>query len=322
MKVNLKNITLTIGVSKKPADIVVSVSIPFKGIKQCCFNRLKNNCIGEPQMMPGSEAAALAYALVEQVRDKLAGSSLELFKNKVSNISTDVIDGHLVITYHTQGTGTALRKTAGVVASCLNPTKLFSKYTENIRFLSGGKPGKKEEFNHLAKILADGIKKEVFITAVGKINTTTDKLKDIIEVIHGKLPDIELPSAKECISPPKYDSNHKDEYPIIKCKGIESAIVADYIRNNSGGMSVGIDEDGITIFNKHWETKHNQLKEARRIKDYIERKYGKLEDRDELSPLFAYFSMANGYCNAHVASQIISSKLTTSKLVELLKKAL
>lgn len=321
MKVKKDNISLTVGTSKKPADIIVSLSIPFKGVANCCFKKLKNSCHDELGLMNGSEHAAVAYALYEHIRDKLAGSGLELFKNKVSNVDCNIIGDTITITWKTQGTGTSLRKTTGVVLSCLNPTKLFTKYSENIRFLSG-KGGNKEEFNFVAKLLSESINKDINIVAVGKINTDTKKLEDIIDVIYQKLPEIEMPPAKECTAPAKKAMGEQYTYPIIASKGLESAIVADYIRNNSGGMSVGIIDDGVVIYNKQWETKHNQLKDSKRIKDYIEKKYGKLEDKDELSPIFAYFSLSQGFCNSIVAAQIIASKLKTEKLVELLKKSL
>ena len=87
-------------------------------------------------------------------------------------------------------------------------------------------------------------------------------------------------------------------------------------------MSVSIDESGVTIYNHSWESKHKQIKDAKRIKDYVHKKYDKLEDKDELSPIFAYFALSQGLANSVVAAQVISTKLKTDRLIELLKKTL
>ena len=321
MQVKEKQIVLTVATTKRVADIVISISIPFKGVSIHCLKKLTCNCPDDTGLAKGSEEASLAFALFEAVRDKLSGSGLELFKTKASNVSCASISDSLVITFHTQGTGTSLRKTCGILLSCLNPIKLFAKYSENMKFLSG-KSGNREEFNFFVKKLADGIKKEISIVAVGKINTDAAKLKDIIKVLVTKLPTIELPSAKETETPGKKADEEKETYPIVKCDGLSAAIIADYIRNNSNGMSVGIIDEGVVIYNKSWESKHKQLKDSKRIKDYINKKYAKLEDKEELSAIFAYFSLSEGFINSNIAEKIIASKLKTDKLIELLKKAL
>lgn len=323
MHVKSKQVSLTIGQTKKVADIVVSISIPFKGIASCCLKKLKCSCVDVPELVKGSHEASIAYALFEAVRDKLSGSGLELFKTKASNVSCASINDNLVITFQTQGTGTALRKCVGLALSVFNPTKLFTKYSENIKFLSG-KGGNKQEFNYVAKKLAEGIKKSIQITSVGKININIIKIKTIVDVVTGKLPSIDMPSAKETDVPsyPKSESSDVKQYPIIKCSGLAAAVVADYVRNNSNGMSVGIVDSGVIVYNHSWESKHKQLKDKKRIEDYIYKKYEKLEDRDELSAIFAYFSLSQGFLDSDIAAKLISTKLKLERLIELLKKSL
>jgi hypothetical protein len=320
-----KNITLDVGVSKKLSDIIVAISIPFKGICDECLKRLKANCIGDNTLMKGIEEAALAFALFETIRDKLSGSGLELTKTKASEVTCASIDGNLVITYHTQGTKTALIKTAGMALSTMNPMKLFSKYSENMKFLSG-KGGKKEEFNFVAKKLAEGINKSVYITCVGRINITHEKIKESVKTLVGKLPSIDMPGAKETATPEKRVASDAtasiNPYPIIKCSGFASAVIADYIRNNSNGMSVEVSDNGVTIFNHGWEAKHKQLKDKDRISGYIQKKYKKLDEAGELNTVFAYLSLCNGYIDSSVASTLIHSKQKSDKFVEILKKHL
>lgn len=322
MIVKLKQISLTVGQTRKVADIVVSISIPFKGVCDKCLNRLKSSCGPPEELMGGSEEAALAFALYETIRDKLSGSPLEIMKNRCTNINVANISGNLVISFHTAGTGSSLRKASGLVLSCLNPIKLFAKYSENIKFLSG-KGGNREEFNFVSKKLAEGIKKSISITAVGKINTDTTKLKDIVAVLANKLSDVEIAPTKDT-KPPAKKSTPQDgnAYPIVKCSGLDAAVISDYIRNNSNGMAVSITDAGVVIYNQSWESKRKQLKDSKRIKDYVAKKYGKLEDKDELSAIFAYFSISEGYIDSDIANKCIASKLKSTTIVDLLKKVL
>jgi hypothetical protein len=323
MQIKKSQILLTVASSKKVADLIVSISVPFDGVCDGCLKKLKVNC-GEPTaLMAGSEKSALAYALYETVRDKLSGSALETFKTKVSNVECNVLDKHFVITFHTQSTGTSLRKTCGMALSCFNVSKLFAKYSENIKFLSG-KGGNREEFNYACKSLLEGIKKSVIITAVGKFPASMDKdkLMDIVVVLVTKIPELEMPPAKETTAPPKRDNDAAETYPFIKSSGLSTAVVADYIRNNSNGMSVAVIDEGVVVYNMGFHAKHKQLKDTKRIEDYVEKKYGKLEVSGELSPLFAYYALSEGFINSDVASKVITEKIKTGKLIDLLKKTL
>lgn len=322
MQIKKNQILLTVGTTKKVADIIVSISVSYPSIAVCCLKALKFNCIEGEKLVKGSEESALAYALFETVRDKLAGSALETFKTKVSSIECNSIDGHFVITFKTQATGTSLRKTCGIALSCFNTGKLFTKYSENIKFLSG-KGGNKEEFHFVSKKFLESMKKSIAITAVGKLPASFDKtkLQDIANVIVTKIPSVDMPSAKEISEPVKKESE-VNTYPVIKSSGLATAITADYIRNNSNGMSVGVVNDGVIIYNHGWQTKHKQLKEASRIKDYVHKKYTRLEDQDELSPMFAYYALSEGFINSEVAEKLIATKLKVDRLIELLKKTI
>ena len=316
---------VTVSPTKRVADLVVSISIPFAEVCGGCLKRLKTNCMEEAELMQGSEEASILYAQFEVIRDKLTGSALEVFKTKVSNIDCHSIDGYFVITFNTQPTGTSLRKTCGLALSCLNPAKLFSKYTQNIKFL-GAKSANRETFNFVANKLMQEIKKSITITAVGKINTDKDKLNDITTSLTAKIPELMMASSKETQKPEKRHiastASTASAYPTVKCSGLGRAILVDYIRNNAGGMSVGVNDDGIVIYSHGWHAKHKHLKDKKRIQDYIHKKYMKLEQNGELAPLFAYFSLTEGFINAVVAEKILKSKFNTDQLVELLEKAL
>ncbi len=319
MEVHNKGISLVVGVSKRVPDIAVNMTFAFPGIANCCLRGLACNCSNDSrELTNGSAEAALAYALFETVRDKLASSPLEISKSRVSNVSCHAIDGTFSISWNCQGTGSSLRKTCGLAVSCLHPHKLFSKYSENYKFLSG-RGGSKDEFAYCVKKMVEGIKAGIQLVAVGKINTDEAKLKDIISVIAGKLPQAENLGAGTA---PNYskDALKTKEFPSIKCSGVTAAALADYIRTNSGGMGVEVTNSGVVVYNHSWGSKQKQLSETRRIKDYVAKKYERLNE--EFSNIFAYFTLTQGYANGNTAAKIIKNKQQASKLVDLIKGAI
>jgi hypothetical protein len=320
MELKEKNISLVVGITKRVPDLAVSLSFSFPGIAECCFNSLVCNCVKEGELMKGAHEAALAYALFEAARDKLVSSPLEVSKSRVSNIACKTIDGEFTISWNCQGTGSSLRKSCGLVVSCLAPHKLFSKYSENIRFL-GRKPGNKDDFIFCVKKASEGIKKHIQISAVGKVSTDEKKLKDILGVIVKKLPGSDnLGSGKAPTITPREPNKNEREDPLIKCSGVVAICVADYIRSNSGGMSVDVANHGVTVYNTQWESKKKQLVETRRIKDYVDKKYTRLGA--EFSNLLAYFAITQKYANAFTVAKIIKSKQSVDKLASEIKDVL
>jgi hypothetical protein len=319
MEVKNKNVSLCLGVAKKVADLAVSLTIPFPGIASCCLKKLSCNCEGAKELMTGSEEAALAFALYENIRDKLMGSPLEISKSRAGGITCRSINNNIVITWNCQGTGASLNKTCKIVAACLNPIKLYSRYNENIKFLSG-KGGDREVFNYCVKKLAMGIKKSVYFAAVGKITMNPKKLAEIIKAIEKKLPDLEFPSAKEIANPEKRPKDTGESYPSVKCSGIAAVAVADYIRSNSLGMAVEVTGNEVIVYNMSWESKHKQLKDSSKISDYVDKKYSKLGDA--FPTLFAYYALTQEMADGQTISRIIKSKPKMSELSALIKKAL
>lgn len=316
MEVHNKNISLVVGVSKKVPDIAVGMSFSFPNMSEKCLKMLMCNCAKSHELVHGSHEAALGYALFETIRDKLVSSPLEVSKSRVSNISCRSINNALSISWNCQATGSSLRKTCALAVSCLHPHKLFSKYTENIKFLSG-KGGSKDEFAYCVKKMTEGIKKSIQLVAVGKINTDKSKLGDILDVIVKKVPAMEnIGNGSEPVI--KAPETKEEEYPIIKVHGIAAACVAEYIRSNSGGMGVDVVNKGVVIYNMSWHTKQKQLSEGRRIDDYVNKKYKKLGD--EFSNVFAYFTLTQGYANADSIASILKSHQQPAKLASLIKE--
>lgn len=318
MEVKHKNIHLVLDIAKKTPDLAVCLSIPFKASPYSLKKLVCNNPSAEPELQPKSEEAALAFAVYECVRDQFIATPLEATKSKVSRMSCKVLNGQLNIYWNTQGTGSALRKTLSLAFKCLNPSKMFAKYSENMKFL-GGKANR-EHFNYCVKLMNEGIKKEICIAAVGKINTNEAKLKEIVEAAVVKLPALEMPSAKETSAPEKRDCSAK-EFPSVKVADAASCIVvADYIRSNSNGMNVESHDGIVEIYNDNWESMHNKIKDANRINNFCKSKYEKLGDA--FVQLLAYHSLVNQFADASSVGKLLKSKVKAVDAKALIKKAL
>ena len=199
MELKYKNLTTIVGQCSKVPDITVLLGIHYKCSKENLMN-LKNNKPSE-KLLDGAESSSLAYALFEAIRDKFIGSPLELSRSRVSRVDCDCINGKLTISWNTQGTFSMLRKTLGLALTTLDPAKLYSRYAENIKLL-GGK-NDRDVFNYLASELSAVIKKEVKIVAVGKIKMDAAKLKELLNAIEKKQPD--MTTLPKGIKPPEHE---------------------------------------------------------------------------------------------------------------------
>jgi hypothetical protein len=322
MHVKKDNISVVVESTKKVADIIVALSISTKDINDCCFYSLKNQC-AITAAADEAYMAAVAYAVFEHIRDKLTGSALEVFKTKVSNVNCYVTNGAFTVTWNTQGTVTSLRKTTGIALSCLNIHKLFPKYTENIKFLTG-KGADRDTFKYICDKFAKDIIKSVKIVAVGKINATQGHLDDLIEKISGKFPKSELSTSSKAAAPPKSNKLIADDGAIsttINCSGLDAGLVADYIRNNSSLASVYVNSAGVTLPIKDL-TKIKKLQDKKRIEDYVAKKYTKLHTVGELPVLLVYFLLSHGFIDANVADSTLKSKPTVSTVISSITKTI
>lgn len=313
MEAKLKNVEVVVGSSKKLPDIAVIAGIFFK-VHKCSLEQLKCNT-RQKQLCTGVESACLGYALFELVKEKLIGSPLEISKTRVSNVRCNALNGKFMVSWNTQGSMSMMRKTIGVVLSCMNPHKLYSKYAENCKLI--GCKAERSVFNKLANDMSSAITKGLKVVVCGKIKITAPKLKDVLSKVIKKLPKQE--TVKDTSSPPKHDE-HKTDTPFVKASGIDAVAVADYISAKSGGMSVRVCDGKVFVFNQSWATKHKALKKANRINDYVRQKYEKL--KGEFSCVFAYMAITRNYTDCCTAARIVKSKPTPSSVGALLKKSM
>ena len=313
MDIKLKNFLVTYGQSKRIGDSAISMGIKYP-IMACCLELLKNNQKGD-DCYTGAECSATAFALFETIRDKMIGSPLEVSRSKVSHIDCNFIGDEFVISWNTQSSFSAIRKTMALAISCLHPPKLYSKYAENCKLL--GCKSDRNVFNECSNKLTEAIKKEVVFAIVSKAKIDNAKLKDLVSKVSTKIPKQETLSGA---TKAEKHTEHKHIYPVIKATGIDAIVVADYIRSKSGGMGVYVLGNEVVVYNTSWPTKQKALKNSSRIDDYVRQKYEKLDT--DFANVLAYVAISQCYGNASTATKIIKSKPTPSSMKALLKKSL
>lgn len=307
----IKNIEITVGISKKVSDIAVICGLDYYVDKRCLSMLTSNHSCDK--VYDGAESAAMGYALFETIRDKMSGSPLELARSKVSQISCDSIDEKFVITFNTQGSISALRKNIGIILSSLAVHKLFTKYSENIKMLKG--KADRLEFNHYANELSDSIKKSIKFAVIGRIKTTKEKVVEMLDKVQTKL---QMSDHEKGSKPEKHDVMIQ-EFPEIKTSGITAIVVADYILSKSGGMGVTVD-NVIIVHNKLWETKKKSLESADRIKDYVHQKYEKLDT--DFALVIGYSAITRHLANCCTIVSLIKSNPKPATMIALIQKAL
>ena len=313
MEAKNKNVCVVHGQSRRVGDSAVSMGLDYS-VSPLCLELLSNNSKAN-ECHDGAECAATAYALFEVVRDKMIGSPLEVSRSKVSRIVCGFIGGEFVISWNTQASFSAIRKTLSLALSSLSAPKLYSKFAENCKLL--GCKSDPSVFNDCANQLTVAIKKEVKFAIVSKAKVDATKLKDLVAKVVVKIPKQEtLSGAKK----PEKHSVHKNEYPVIKATGISAVVAADYIRSKSGGMGVYVMGNEVVIYNNTWTTKQKSLKAASRVGDYVRQKYEKLGA--DFPNVLAYVAISQGSGNTSTAAKIIKSKPTPASMKELLKNSL
>jgi hypothetical protein len=313
MEAKNKNVCIVYGQSRRIGDSAVSMGLNYE-VSPLCLELLGNNQ-KDTECHSGAACAATAFALFEAIRDKMIGSPLEVSRSKVSRVDCGSIGGEFVISWNTQASFSAIRKTLSIALGCLSGPKLYSKFAENCKLL--GCKFDRDVFSECSNQLTAAIKKEVKFAIVSKAKIDATKLKDLVANVVGKLPKQEtLSGAKK----PEKSPDHKHEYPVVKATGISAVVVADYIRSKSGGMGVYVMGNEVVVYNKSWVTKQKALKSASRVNDYVRQKYEKLGN--DFSNVLAYVAISQGSGNASTAAKILKTKPTPSGMKELLKKAL
>lgn len=303
MTVKQKNVTVQVIDVKKAPDVAVALSVDFAcgswGMKSLMANRP-----GQP--VDGIESAALAFALVECIKDKLMGNPVAQAKSKVSSVKCS--SGKFTVCWNTKGAISSVRSTAVMVASCLAPAKQYARYSDNIKLL-GGKPDK-AVFGKVVNDFSAAIKKAVNIVIVGKMGKySDDHLKDIASKVVAKIPaTAKLPQA----AVPKHPAAEID-FPFFAAKGLTAFVAADYVASNSGGMGVSTYPTKVHVLNKSWEAKRKQIANKKRVSTFVDQRYKKLGD--QMSGILAYMVAVRGGEHATILAASKSSPSDVGKRI-------
>ncbi len=145
----------------------VAICVSFKAnLNSCCLNKLKNahdcNCFPV-----GSEEACVCYAMYLNAHNELCGNPLAIAKSKVGSVDCGAHNGSFSICWKVKGTGSAVRKSIGIVLKCLQPYKVYSAYSQCLKLLN--KKPIREEFNYVANALNKSLKDHVMCGVIGNI---------------------------------------------------------------------------------------------------------------------------------------------------------
>ena len=308
METKKKNVGVYFMGSRKVPDVSIVLSTKFYA-GGLCLSILQGNGNCEP--CKDCFHASLCYALYECARDKVMGGPLDLARSRVSNIKCGSVGGDFVLSWNTAPTLSAIRKSLVWVVSCLTPSKMYSKYSDNCKVM-GVKPDK-AEFNKLADDLGKALKSSIKIAVVGKARLDKAKLQTLADKVAEKFPEQKADNPKKSLS---VKGDHKINYPHWSSKGLSAALAVQYIQAKSNGMNVELAGNKICVFSNSWESKKKALKP--RVDDYVKQKFVKLGK--ELGGVLAYLLATQCLGTADVVKA--ASKLSAGDAVKLIKQEL
>ena len=303
-------LTLFLKTTKLVGDVAVGVCFSL-ACNGCAFNRLCGNSECSSNCFPvGTEEAALGISLAQAVRQVLCGDPAAVAKSKVASVECVAHNGMLGINWKVKGTGSAIRKSIGLVLKTLEPAKMFPAYSRCIKQLGGSV--NKEAFMYVADAAARAIKSGLTVGVVGNASKNIDKdaLDSMLEIL-SKKHNTALPNGTKS-KPSDHTACEHTSMTEIKISGWTSAVFADFVRNKVKGLNPMVCDKYLllNIKSSQWSTLAAKLKKA--VKDYAATKYGKVGDN--LPAVFGYLSLASGQLCAYDVKSAISNKLSTSSI--------
>lgn len=309
-----KGVGVHVTVTKAVPDICVVMDIPLK-VSWCTLNCLKSNDSLEGVSPGHVEKTALAYAVFECIREKLAGSPLETSKSKISSIRCSSTNKCFLVGWNSQGSLSVMRKNCAIALSCLAPHKLYSKYADNMKVL--GVPADKGAFNSAVAEMAKAIKNRVSFVVVGRIKIDNESLGKAMDVIIKKLPEQKVPAASQ--QKPMLSGEATDSpYPSMDVTGAAGYLTADYINSKANGMAAAFTGSKVIVYSRSWESKRNALLKDSILNSYIDLKFKRLKDKMSGVVMYHYGSR---YCADAEALKKLG-KLSAGDIKSMIKKTM
>ena len=320
------SVTLFVEATSKVGQVVVCIDFEAK----CSFRTLRNlvggcccMCCGAADGKSGSgacfpeqsEQSIVCYSLFKVVERKLAGSPLEVSKSKVGDVSCGYNGERFFISWQVQGTISATRKSLGLALACLNPSKVYSIYQDYSRAMMH--VPNREQFNYAADEIGKSIRRGVICGVVGKIKVDATKVKDMVEVVAKKLPDIVVDGAK--VKPGGHAACNNGVCN-IRCTGWQAALLKEYVMSVQRGISLDITSNGICVNAKEarWDAVARKLKSM--AKDYVAMKYGNV--KADLHQIIAYLVLSSSSAGASHMHSFLKSQPSVAAIGEAIVKCL
>lgn len=307
------NLSLFIARTPLVGDVVVCISIPTD-CSGCALNKLKSGCSScclsgtacNPQY---TEETCVCYAQYLVIQNALCGTPQAVSKSKVGLVCCGISENCFSITWKTKGTGSAVRKSLGIVLKNLNPVKLFSVYSQCMRSI-GNKPDR-ECFNHCAGQIASELKNKICCGVIGNIKTAGKEktlIDGMLDVLVKKTNIVVGEKGKKPTGHTECSCGTK-----ISVVGWKQFITKDYINHKIKGLHVLSDSDGLYISSAQWATLKNKLKDA---VEFVKAKYNLGND---LGLILAYSMGSSGSVCCSSIQQMIKSKLSTADAAKAIK---
>lgn len=303
--------------TKLTDGVSVGVSFPLR-VNGCALNRLSGGAGCSVDCFPaGAEEAALGYSMCLVARQILCGSPQAVLKSKVTDLTCVAHSGSFGINWRVKGTGSAVRKSIGLVLKVLNPVRMWPVYSKCVKQLGGS--ADKAAFLYVADAAQKAIKSSLSVGIVGRIALDKPHLTQMLEVLEKKHDPKPVPDTK--MAPSKHTACDHSECTEIKSSGWGTAVLADYIRERVRGLVPQTYPDYLLVAVKpaQWSTLASKLKKG--VKDYVAKSYLKVPS-DDLAALFGYGALANGSLCAADVKVALNSKLTTAALEAAIQKGL
>lgn len=321
------NISLFVERTSVVGDVAVSLS--FKSnLNTCTLNKLKGscNCSCFPE---GSEEACLCYALFLVIKNALCGDPLATARSKVGDVNCGSHNDWFFISWKIKGTGSAVRKSLGIVLKMLAPSKYFSVYSHCVKELNG--KVNRDNFNYVADELNKSIKNLVHCGVVGnikllKMDPKTNKevealdLNEMVKMLEKKL---KIEAEKGIKAKPK---DHKpcthEEYTELKVNGWASFVVKDYITAKVRGLNPIICNKYILlpVNNSRWDTFSKKIKLS--VKDYINQKYANVKVKENLPAILGYMALSSASISCYDVHNMIKANIKPSDVEKVLNSVL
>lgn len=277
------------------------------------LNKLKRGepC-GCPALSHGSETTALAYSVFQYINNKLAGDAKSQEASKVSGVSCGLQNGEFFICVKPAGSMSGIRKALMVVEQNLAPEKMYPLYAANIKLLNG--TSHREEFNECANAMRESMKSQVCLLT-GKVKLDSAKLKAIVEKAAGKY------STGTKVGPIKKPAslvlaNHGSDFPTVKAKGMNAALVSDFI-DYATHERTAINSGDVLVYRENW-TKPKGLN-AKKVDTWCNARFGKLSDA---TSALVYLSCMKCEIDPSSAIAFSKTKATASSIAMAIKDAL